>query len=434
MMRRFESLRRHASDEGGTGTLASLFITVICLLLGGGAVDIANAWRVSEILQSSAEAAAISAAIRASEPVRNETPISVAYRVARASLDQADIANAWNEESFDLGHLNPVTRAFVPLSDHAPERSATAVRVTLNREDRFRTAEPLLFVKLFGYDPWNIRGRAVAEIRTRPELECPDPLLSLQTRVDVSSKNVYLGVCLMAEAEIDYGAKPIWKNGATDRLINDILAQGLSLDRVNLFGGPPSLRKSDLRRAAETATRNLKLDDLDDIQVMSNGSFYVDCEDNEVLRLGEGFVLQNAAIFSECPVRFDGEVRLEASLVVSNLTSLLHDLDEVSLRPDAILTGSPPCAPGDGVRIVLFVDAAAMANIPALVSTDTPLGAYLDKTVAQTGDVLGETLGVLGGIVNPMVSEISEITTQLELLPICLNARTMLQSDTVVLR
>ncbi|KMK67641.1 hypothetical protein [Puniceibacterium sp. IMCC21224] len=437
-MRASQILGRFYRDDTGTGTLTSLFLAVTCLLLGGGAVDISNAWRVSEILQSSAEASAISAAIRASEPLPgDETPKQVAKRIAQDGLRYAQIENAWHDESFEMGFIDPVTGSFVPMVLTAGRSLApvpTAVRVTLNRDTRHGTAEPLLFVKLFGYDPWNIKGRAVAEIRARTELDCPDPLLSLQTRVDVSELDVFLGICLLAEANIDYGAKPFWKNGATDRLVNQLLTQSLGLQSANLFGLTPQLQPQDLRDAIGTATQNIKLNDLDDLQVLSNGSFYVNCEENEVLRLGEGFLVQNAAIFSECPVRFDGEVKLEASLVISNLTSLLRDLDQVSLRPDAILTGSPPCAPGNGVRILLFVDLAAMANIPAVISTDTPLGAFLDETVETTGTLVSETVGLLGGIVNPLVRDISEITTNLQLLPICLNAQTMLHSDTIVLR
>lgn len=69
------------------------------------------------------------------------------------------------------------------------------------------------------------------------------------------------------------------------------------------------------------------------------------------------------------------------------------------------------------------------AAVPALVSTGSPLGAWLDDTVEDTG-----ALDLPGRIVNPLAEEISAITTDLPLLPICLNARTMLNSDTVVLR
>ena len=48
--------------------------------------------------------------------------------------------------------------------------------------------------------------------------------------------------------------------------------------------------------------------------------------------------------------------------------------------------------------------------------------------------VVSDTLDMLGGLVNPLVEEVSDITTDLQMLPICLNARTMLNSDTVVLR
>lgn len=74
------------------------------------------------------------------------------------------------------------------------------------------------------------------------------------------------------------------------------------------------------------------------------------------------------------------------------------------------------------------------AAVPALVSTGSPLGAWLDDTVEDTGALPGGALDLPGRIVNPLAEEISAIITDLPLLPIRLNARTMLNSDTVVLR
>ena len=425
-------IRRQARDEDGGGTLACIFLLTACLALGGAAIDIANGLRVREILQANAEAAALSAAVRASEPVIGDSPRRVAQRIALEGLREARVDDAWHNESFELGTLDAQTREFTPTSGSG-ER-ADAVRVTLNRADRYGNAEPLLFSHLFGYAPWNIMGRAVAQIRSGPALECEDPLLSLQTRVDISTKNAFVGICLYANATVDYGEKPLWSTPATDFVLSKLIEEGLGLPRLELFGMSHRLRQSDITHLAESATQNIQLSDLDNISVLSGGSVYVSCEDHEVLRLGEGFVLENVAVFSECPIRFDGEVRLRASLVVSNLTSLVRDLDGLKVTPDAILTGSRDCAPGGGLQVLLFADLDAVVGIPALVSTDSPLGEFPDRTVAETGGVLSDTIGRIGGILNPLVRDLSEITRDLQLLPICLNATTMLQSDTVVLR
>ncbi|WP_353472645.1 TadG family pilus assembly protein [Salipiger sp. H15] len=419
---------RLAPSEDGAGTIYALFLLVTSLLVGGAAVDVANAWRVQEILQSNAEAAALSAAIRASEPVTLESPRAVAERIAGTGLQAAARDNAWHEGSFEMGRRDPDSGAFL-----AAATPYDAVRVTLNRDAAHESAEPLMFIGLFGYDPWNIQGQAVAQFRTRGALDCPAPLLSLQTRVDVSELDVFLGICLMANAGVSYGEMPLWRTEETDRLIDRLLVQSLSLPTLELFG-LEALTLGDIEDVARTATQHIDISDLDDISVLSDGSVYLDCEAGEVVRLGDGFVVENAAIFSECPIRFEGEVSLRASLVVSNLLSLVRDLDEVRLRPDSILSGSPDCAPGDGVKVLLFADLDAVAGIPALVSTASPLGVLLDDTVEESGTFLSGTLNLLGSIVNPLVRDISEITTNLQLLPICLNATTMLNGDTVVLR
>ncbi|EEX14437.1 hypothetical protein CSE45_2252 [Citreicella sp. SE45] len=60
--------------------------------------------------------------------------------------------------------------------------------------------------------------------------------------------------------------------------------------------------------------------------------------------------------------------------------------------------------------------------------------AWLDDTAEDTGALPGGALDLVGRIVKPLTEEISAITTDLPLLPIRLNARTMLNSATVVLR
>ncbi|WP_439332547.1 pilus assembly protein TadG-related protein [Puniceibacterium confluentis] len=421
----FVGLARH---EDGYATLTCLFVLTVSLLVGGAAIDTANAWRVREILQTNAETAALSAAIRASEPRLGETPLDVARRTAMTGLQVAKLEDAWHPGSFEMGYLDEASREFSPNS-----YPANSVRVTLDRNSMQGNPEPLLFLKVFNYDPWNIRGRATALIKTRSGPACTDPLLSLQARVDLSSTNAFIGICLKARADATYGDMPVWDHKHVTGLIDELLTMAVTPTEFNVFGGR-GISRGEVQRAVNTATRNIHARDLNNISVLSNGSFRVDCDDNEVVRLSEGFVVENAAIFSDCPIKFEGEVKLKASLVVSNLVSVLHGLGDISVTPDAVLTGSPACAPGDGLRVLLNADLHAVSNIPALASTKTPLGALIDQTVADTGTVLDQTLATLGPVIGGIAEDVSEITTNFDLLPVCQNVATMIDGDTVTLR
>ena len=69
-----KTLRHRLCGEEGYATPLALFFAVALTLTGGVAVDTANAFRVREILQSTAEAAAFTGAVRASEPRVGQTP------------------------------------------------------------------------------------------------------------------------------------------------------------------------------------------------------------------------------------------------------------------------------------------------------------------------------------------------------------------------
>ncbi|SEL07764.1 Flp pilus assembly protein TadG [Roseivivax marinus] len=421
---------RLVRQEDGYGTIMSLSVLTITLLMGGFAIDLSNAWRVREVLTSAAEAAAFSGAVRASEPRLSETPEQAAARIGRDALSFADLEDAWQSDSFELGQ---VTEAGVFDAGATPP---DAVRVRLYRRAERGNAEPLRFLFPFGADPWSITGEAVAGFRTRPSVSCVDPLLSLQARVDVSSKNVFAGICLHANATVDYGDAPVWKTRSASRLLNTVVANAVSGDALDadLFGLQDGLTLWHLYQAVQSATQNIHASNLDDIRVLSNGSFRVNCDDRGIARLDDGFVVQNAAIYSDCPIRFGTDVQLHASLVVSNVSSLLVGLGDVEVTPDALLPGSPPCMAGDGVRILLFADLDIVSDIPAIVSTDSPVSQLIDEAVAETGGVVGDVLDVTGSLLGTVAEPINDIASSFELLPVCLNLEPMLDRNTVVLR
>ncbi|SFE13084.1 hypothetical protein [Roseivivax sediminis] len=428
-MRRY--IAQFTSEDGAVGSVASFFLLTCTLLVGGAAVDIANGWRVREILQSTAEAAAHGAAVRASEPRLSESPEAVAERISRQALRVAGLEDAWQHDSVVMGRIDdgqPFDAGVLP---------ANAVRVTLRRTEERGTPEPLRLIFPFGFSPWSLQGDAVATFRAAPSARCGDPLLSLQARVDVSEKDVFAGICLYANGTVDYGDAPIWKNedvaGLIDALVRTATSpDSLGVDLFGLNGGAVTARH--LRDAVATATRNIHAASLDDISVLSDGSFRVQCDDRGVARLGDGFVVENAAIFADCPIRFGTDVRLKASLVVSNVTSLLTDLGEVELTPDALLPGSPPCMAGDGVRILLFADLDIVSDIPAIVSPDTPVGTLIEAAVAETGGILGDVLDVTGSLLGDVSEEVSRIASDFDLLPICVGLEPMLDRNTVMLR
>jgi hypothetical protein len=188
IMTYFQHLHR---DENGSGTVFSLFIFLLILILCGVTLDTSQAWRVRTILQVTADAAAYSGVVRLSEPLNPlATPPSVAARLtaeenARTSLAYSHLGDALQPGSVEVGQLDPDTRVFTP--NLLP---ANAVRVRLHRRDVYDNPEPTYLLGLVGVPSWDISAEAIATVYNAPSMECVDPLLSVKSRADVEARRV----------------------------------------------------------------------------------------------------------------------------------------------------------------------------------------------------------------------------------------------------
>ena len=413
-------------DEGGGMTLFHLFWVVIIALLGGAAIDTANAFRVREILQSNAESAAVSAAIAASQPSYGESAKDAAKRIAKSGLAAAGLSNAWTGSSFEMGHWSEETRRFTPTTT-----DPNAVHVSLSRSEMTGNAEPQLILGLFRISPWDILGDAVALFRFDSTAECIDPLLSLKLRADLPQPDVFAGICLYAQATAEYGGDPIWKSGKTDEIVDGILAAAMNLPLSNTKAARAATNLKSLYRSTSVT---LQADDLSKQSVIANAVIKIDCDREEVVTINDGAHIDNAMIISPCPIRFRGEVTLNASLVIHNLNALLRPADVSNPAVDEILTGSPKCAPGDGVRLLLFADISATVGIPALAPAGSPAGDLLSDAMTNTGGSVSSLVGGIGQALDNVTPSVNDVASSFDKLPICLNIDTMVTSETIILR
>ncbi|MFD1344082.1 pilus assembly protein TadG-related protein [Litorisediminicola beolgyonensis] len=420
-------LKRLARDTDGFGTVHAIALSAILALMGGAAVDISNAWRVREILQSTAEAAALSAAVRASEPMEDETPRDVAQRITLSALDGTALATSWDADSFALGRID-ASKGFV--RDQSPPN---AVQVTLARTDALQRPVSLMFLQIFGFEPWSITGRATALFEARPRILCEDPLLSLQGRADVAARDVYVGICLRASAEVDYGARPAWLSDDAARMLSGLIAEASGLADggiVDLGGvsGPQIFRDTYAQ-----ATTLISPAALSEISVLSDGTYRVDCDSDRTVHLHDDLVLRNAALYAACPLRTGARIDLSASIVVSNLGGLLAGSQSTSVIEDTLHPEPVACRPGAGVKVLVDIDARAAAELPALVDRQSPFSRFFEETVEETGTVLGSLVEGL----NPLTETVEDTAQQvidLASLPVCIGVETLFTRDTVALR
>ena len=436
MLRAF--LASFARQQDGAATILMLYGIGIMLMVGGIMLDFANRHRVESILQSAADVSAASAAIRLSEPISLDTPEAQARRTTAFSLGGTTLADAWHEQSFELGHYNAETKSFQPGS-----QDANAVRVKLSRSPSTGNGERTFLLSMLGISEWDIRVSSIARIRTHEGLPCVDPLLSLKAGLQVGSGRLFAGICLYASAQIDYGGVPGWVTDDTADFVNalllDVLPQPTSLiQNVSLLGGEPDYMDGPSLRSALNglihSTTRLVGDALtDEAQLATGGRFHVSCPSNGVLVLDGPLDLTNTVLISDCPIRIDGDVSIQAGLVISNLLGVLPRGNSIAVPSDAVLERTTSCPPGEGAKIYLFADASIRLAVPALADPDSPLGGFLDDTVGVVGDTVNETINLVGGLLD-VVDEVASQTLDLPgLAGLCIGMDTMLSTDRVSL-
>lgn len=412
-------MRRFGTDQTGAASLVMIFVLAILSVVGGLMLDLANRYRAEAALQAAADIAAASGAIRLGEPIRLSSPRDQAYAAFETSLGRTNMADAWVQDSFRLGNYDPDSGAFTITTE---EEEANAVRVTLVRSPLWNNAEPTLMLGLIGVSGWDIRVSSVARVRTMHALPCPDPLLSLQALTRVGRSDLFAGICLSAEVELT-SQPPEWLSDSATDLIGAVLTS-LVAPSIRPVSAP-LLRPRDFEAALTdllSEARPVRGETFDPLN-LGGTVLRISCPDSGVLSLRGPLQLSGVAILSECPVRFDPDVVVGASLIITNLRGLDPRHRDQGVTSDAHLMDASACAPGDGARIYLFASASVRASVPLL------------DLLAGHSDV--DALAPVSGLLSGLLGSKTGLTLQAALndaIGICLGAEAMAAADRVSLQ
>ncbi|MSU88522.1 hypothetical protein GE300_02675 [Rhodobacteraceae bacterium 2CG4] len=446
---------RLLTDCDGTVTAQNVIWTVLCLAIGGLAIDGAHAWRVKSMLRAAAEAGAhAGAAAMARNELRDpllgsEDPADVAIAQVGRNLTNPRFEDALLREDVEYGNWDSDAAAFTPAI-----AGGDAIRVTLRRDRRNGNPLPTNFLRVIGLEQWDIRVQAVARTFETERAECVDPLLSLRTRADVENVDVFVGLCLHAQADAAVLEDGAWLPGQVVDVIDSVFAASV-LDRMpdadgisealaglplfdlggSLTADLPALVMTDaeiasaLAEAAAHADLATTLDLFEFAAVQANQTVHVACRADEVLAIPAGIALPGVTLLSDCPVKVEQGADLSSTVVISNLWSIL-DLRLSGDLPTALAVNSrKACGPGDGVRILVFVDAAASARL-TLFDIAPFSDLLLAAQLARDTDIAAD------GAVSAVIDASGELTGDVLLDPlagICLGARYMIETQAIAL-
>ena len=146
-------------DERGSYTLWSIVWFMLFAALGGLAVDVTDAYRNQTLLQSTADSAALAAAMSIGKP--GEDPVAEANAYAARNMSTAVNGDVLTDSDITLGQYDFGARTFT-----AGATPADAVHVVTRRAVENGNPVGMNFLRilgLFGLDPiWNVATESIA--------------------------------------------------------------------------------------------------------------------------------------------------------------------------------------------------------------------------------------------------------------------------------
>lgn len=168
------------ADESGGGTIFGLFWFALLVGICGLAVDITNGFRSRTMLQATADATALAAAI---DLPTKSTVVSSAVTYASDNMGAEINGLVLNPAEVVVGKWDADTKS-LDTDSSKPD----AVMVTVRQSDDNSNPLPVNFLRIIGLQSWNVRAQAVAQ-RFIPK--CLTDGLVARDIVDISSNNYF---------------------------------------------------------------------------------------------------------------------------------------------------------------------------------------------------------------------------------------------------
>lgn len=195
--RRRSAFGRLLRDSRGGATIWSICWMLAFLVLGGVAIDAANAWRVRAQLLATVDAAALAGAMQLPD---EEAAVERAVALAEVNMPRALHGSVVGAGDVEIGRWRG--GVFEPGAE-APD----AVRVVARRDHGRANAVPTYLLRLTGFDAWDMDASSVAVTRTIAGSPlCHKATILTEDFLQVGGNNTLLdGVCLHGEKGVHTG-------------------------------------------------------------------------------------------------------------------------------------------------------------------------------------------------------------------------------------
>lgn len=198
-------LSEFTRDESGAGTAWAIGWLILCFMIAGISIDVSNGWRVKQFLQSTADTAALSAAMEirghGSSNVLEEVQV-VANKYADYNMNSTRYGDVLVDDDIVLGTWNSTLSQFTALDPAAPVRP-TAVYAKTRQEGGASTVIGTFFLRFAGFEAFTANAVAVAETFVQSCYQ--DGIIALGS-VSMRAQQSFLGeYCVHGELGLSMG-------------------------------------------------------------------------------------------------------------------------------------------------------------------------------------------------------------------------------------
>ena len=344
-------------------TAFGLFMLVTAMIIGGLALDVANAYMARTQLQAASDAAAHSAIYQREITKSESSAKSSALYVVEQMMPSAAYGNVITADDIQFGTWDSARREFTidPGSDDA-------VMVDMSRSQARSNAVSTYFLSFTGMMGWDVRRGSVYETY-RPT--CFREGMVADGVVDIQSNNEFVqGFCIHSNTHVsvninntfetgvivsmpdirdldmpssgfanNLGLQSSLRDGAYQlRILNQLQTIIDDLKAGGAIWGPDYISSSIVNNVAAAGGAPMDMSDFvaDQINWMS-------CSGNQSLRIAAGTVLNDIVIVTNCKVVLGNNVVLRDASIVSEHT------DDAAISGSHVSIGyDDSCAAGGG--------------------------------------------------------------------------------------
>jgi hypothetical protein len=383
-----------------------LFWFMLLVGITGLAVDTTDGFRNRTMLQATADASALAAAI--------DLPDAGAAVLTAQTYAETNLGVDTN------GHVLNANDVHVGLWDQATKSLDTgaafpdAVMVTVNRSAANDNAVPVNFLRIIGLQTWNVTSQAVAQ-RFIPD--CLKDGLIAREMVDMSSNNGFVNrICIHGEQGVNIQSNNFFQSGVNVSMPSLAMLEVPASGMDSNIGLPDALREThldprmvnhidDIIEKLRDPSKDIdpekvipsyinselpvvEVDNKVDFTALNfepgEGRIYhIDCRGKPTISTPSGIILRNVVIIVECSLNVTPDSLLTNVVLASYRVGNGNDplgLTNIAIDANVQLGIPDNCATGGGVQIfstasVKTASTVSINGVQIVAAGDIELGA-----------------------------------------------------------